>query len=82
MVCNVVPIKVKFTLTALKGQFKYNFERILLQFLFVENLLYSHSIPDIINQVFYQYLYRHERTTGYNQMASYYKKGSGNARME
>jgi hypothetical protein len=49
--------------------------------LFIENLLYSHSIPDIINQVFYQYLYRHERTTGYNQMASYYKKGSGNARL-
>ena len=51
--------------------------------LLIDNLLYSHAILDIINsELLVQYLYNHERTTGYNQMASYYKKGSGNARLE
>jgi hypothetical protein len=51
--------------------------------LLIDNLLYSHAILDIINsELLVQHLYNHERITGYNQMASYYKKGSGNAWLE
>jgi|SaaInlV_200m_DNA_2_1039689.scaffolds.fasta_scaffold16045_1 hypothetical protein len=48
--------------------------------LLTHNLLYSHSILYIMDpELLFQYFHDHERTTGYNKMASYYKKGSGNA---